>query len=95
MNPSDQTGTLERLYNKKETAQYFDTSEETVDDLRRKGFLKAIKIGVQVRFTQSELTNYLERQKQLSFVRVPRKAHKPAESGNRRRSHNRKSKRAA
>jgi len=49
------------LLNKNEVANELGIHWGTVDRLRKRGDIKSVLIGGQVRFTIDEITNYLER----------------------------------
>jgi excisionase family DNA binding protein len=52
------------LLNKLDVAQWLDISVGTVDNLRRKGKLVAIKVGSKVRFKEWEVERYLESERE-------------------------------
>jgi excisionase family DNA binding protein len=52
------------LLNKLDVAQWLDVSVGTVDNLRREGKLRAIKVGSKVRFKQGEVERYLESERE-------------------------------
>ena len=91
---SDSVGTLPKLLTKREAAAYLQVSQEGLDNLRRAGMIPAIKVGALCRFDVSDLADYLQRQREASFVRTPR-PRTPAKSGKRGRSNKRSSQRAA
>ena len=60
--PSEPAGN--GLLNKLDVAQYLDVSVGTVDNLRKKGKLGAIKVGSKVRFKGAEVERYLESERE-------------------------------
>lgn len=55
------SNTDERLRTKKEAAKFLGVSEPTIDRFRSDGHLPYVKIGVQVRFTDSDLADFINR----------------------------------
>jgi len=55
------SNTEPRLRNKKEAATFLQVSEATIDNFRKDGRLPFIKIGVQVRFLDSDLVAFIDR----------------------------------
>jgi len=52
------------LLNKLDVAQWLDVSVGTVDNLRRRKKLRAIKVGSKVRFKRAEVERYLESERE-------------------------------
>lgn len=53
--------TMEKLYTKKEVAEYFKISEKTVDRLIRQFSIPILKIGHQVRISESSIGKMAKR----------------------------------
>jgi excisionase family DNA binding protein len=51
----------QRLRTKKEAAKFLGVSEPTIDRFRNQGNLPFVKIGIQVRFTDADLADFVTR----------------------------------
>lgn len=50
-----------RTYTRKEVASIFKVTEWTIDNWRKAGFIKAIRVGRSIRFTPEEVQRVLEK----------------------------------
>lgn len=53
----------ERLLTAKEVCQWLKITRPTLDNLRKKGMLKTIKIGNSVRFLETDVRDFLNQNK--------------------------------
>lgn len=62
-NTSASPGTLpNRLLSKRKAAELFGVCERTIDNERRRGKLRTVKIGSRVLFDPQEIARYVEQQ---------------------------------
>jgi len=55
-----QSNTLDQILTKRQVAIYLQSSQATIDRLRRSGQLKSIRVGGRVMFKQSEIVRFIE-----------------------------------
>ena len=61
---TEQTPIIERLLTKRETSELLGVTERTIDNYRREGRLRAVKLGKgAVRFDPVDLRNFIDRSK--------------------------------
>jgi hypothetical protein len=58
--------TTKVLFDSRETAQMLDISERTLFDQRKKGYIRATRIGGSVKFDIDEITDYRRRMKEVA-----------------------------
>ncbi len=51
---------LEKIYTKKETAWYLESSTATIDRLRKCGKISSIRIGGRIMFRENEILRFIE-----------------------------------
>jgi excisionase family DNA binding protein len=61
---ADSHRTLPPLRTKQEAARYLRISPDQLDRLRRRGDIRAIKVGALVRFLDQDLVDYVERRRE-------------------------------
>lgn len=57
-----------RMLSKKEASRFLDVSEQTIDNLRKRGELQSAEYCGQVHFEIQELQNYVEKHKGLYYT---------------------------